>query len=102
MSWFLIKVRIDGYVYYEDPKCPSRWRGSGVYDISVKKSYYAECVVIAKDEDNAISLVNDESIFSDIEFDRISGIEIISCEKLDDSDDEYTEEYIDSIEYKDI
>ena len=41
---------------YEDPRCPSRWRGSGCYDIEVYTLRARLCLVTARDEREAINI----------------------------------------------
>lgn len=43
--------------YYEDPSCPSRWRGSGCYDIEVHALKYHRATVCAASMQEAIEAV---------------------------------------------
>lgn len=57
MKHYQISALIKGYYKMKDPKCPSYWRGSGVYDIEVPAWYEVECDVYAHSEEEAIELV---------------------------------------------
>lgn len=50
---FIAKVHIDGIYTTEDPKCPSFWKGSGCYDITVNTWCDTEVEVWAETEEKA-------------------------------------------------
>ena len=59
MKRYKVVVALEGEYSYEDPGCPTTWRGSGVYDISVKVRQEAECLVCAEDEDQAVQFATE-------------------------------------------
>lgn len=94
MKEYLVKVIIKGYVRYEDPKCPSYWKGSGVYDIDKDVMVNAELSVIAESEKRAREIV--EAYPFDLELDfGYYGHEIDSCELVRDVEDD--EEYVEVV-----
>ena len=70
-------VTVHGEVTYEDPHCPSFWRGSGCYDITEDVKVDATCYVCASSEERARQLVekasfeSDEFVTTDVEIDSI-------------------------------
>lgn len=59
MNCYTITARLYGHYTAEDPKCPSYWRGSGVYDIEVPCTIDIRAEVTAESEEAAEELVMD-------------------------------------------
>ena len=93
MECFRIEVFLKGTVRMEDPKCPSYWRGSGVYDIDVPVSAEAE-VVIRHNDLEAVKKMLKEYYWPELEWSEVCGIEFgkvlrmpCDAEKVDTMDD---------------
>ena len=74
MECFEIEVSLKGTVRMEDPKCPSYWRGSGVYDIDVPVSAEAEVVIYHNDLE-AVKKMLEEYGWPELEWSEVCGIE---------------------------
>lgn len=59
MKKFEIEATLEGYFVTEDPKCPSYWRGSGVYDIECPCKVQIDAEVWAKDVDRAMEMLDE-------------------------------------------
>lgn len=59
LKQFKATVHVDGHYTIEDPKCPSDWRGSGCYDITVNTWFDTELEVWAELEEKAKAMVYD-------------------------------------------
>lgn len=99
---FKAKVHIDGIYTIEDPKCPSYWKGSGCYDITVNTWCDTDVEVWAETEEKASELAldyeyNDPSTDIDIEV-----IQVESVTFVDDLPDRDLEEagVIEPVVYK--
>ena len=53
MKKFTVSVHLDGTYTVEDPRCPSYWKGSGCYDITVNTWCDTEVEVWAETEEQA-------------------------------------------------
>ena len=65
---FHLLIAIPQHSSYEDPKCPSRWHGSGCYDIDIYRWRYCHLRVCARNEREAEALFDSfrKDIFEDI------------------------------------
>lgn len=61
MKRFIITVLVAGQYYKEHPRCPSRWKGSGCYDITVDCQKEVTCEVYAPDRETAEALAGDSA-----------------------------------------
>lgn len=94
MERFKIEVSLKGTVRMEDPKCPSYWRGSGVYDIDVPVSAETE-VVICHNDLEAVKKMLEEYEWPELdEWSEVCGIEFgkvlrmpCDAEEVDTMDD---------------
>lgn len=96
MKLFKIELELYGTYTYEDPKCPSYWRGSGCYDIIGEMTQEATAFVYAEREKEAIELL-DRHDFCGSEIDHFEGFKVICVDV--DCDDCDEEKGIDDIEY---
>ena len=74
MECFEIEVSLKGTVRMEDPKCPSSWRGSGVYDIDVPVSAEAEVVIYHNDME-AVKKMLEEYEWPELEWSEVEEVE---------------------------
>ena len=59
MKKFEIEATLEGYFVMEDSRCPSYWRGSGVYDVEVPCTVKIAADVWAETEERAEELLNE-------------------------------------------
>ena len=85
MNIYKVQFTLHKHAWEEDPRCPSYWRGSGVYDIEIEYEQEGEVYVFAESEEKAQEIVEsynfeplplvamtvDEVEVTDIEFDGI-------------------------------
>lgn len=85
MNIYKVEFTIHKHTWYEDPRCPISWMGSGVYDIEVEYEQEGEAYVFAESEEKAASIVEsydfesyprvgmsvDEVEVHDVEFDEV-------------------------------
>lgn len=95
MKCFEIELKL--YVSWteEDPKCPSRWAGSGVYDIEVRGTQNAIATVFAESEEEAEKKILDFDFVSDKHNDYIleeADPEIKSIHEIDEDFEDYGED----------
>lgn len=65
MNYYTITAQLRAHYTVEDPKCPSYWRGSGVYDIEVPCTVDIRAEVVAESEDDAVDMVLDYDYYGD-------------------------------------
>lgn len=53
---FTVRIHLDGYYMMEDPHCPSYWKGSGCYDITINCWADFDIEVWAETEEQAEGL----------------------------------------------
>ena len=61
MKRFIITVLVAGQYFKEHPRCPSRWKGSGCYDITVDCQKEVTYEVYAPDREAAEALAGDSA-----------------------------------------
>ena len=81
MREFIVEAEIFGIGYYEDPRCPWFWKGSGCFDIEVQSSKNAVVYVVAKDEESASKIAKEYKCY-DCDFGRAGCLEIIDVDVL--------------------
>ena len=86
MKLFNVKATLTTTTAYEDPRCPSFWRGSGVYDIYQDWEVDVNCDVWAESEARARELI--ESYSFDRQWDDVVVKEIKDLGDNTASDDE--------------
>jgi hypothetical protein len=79
---FIAKVHIDGVYTIEDPKCPSYWKGSGCYDITVDTWCDTEVEVWAETEEKAEEYAleweyNDQSTTIEVEAVQVESVTFV-------------------------
>lgn len=90
-KYYEAKIRLEGTILQEDPRCPSRWKGSGCYDINVACSQAAEVSVAAESEEEARRAIEefDYGSFRDCEVTYIEDVIIlkITCNGEDEAEE---------------
>ena len=82
-----ITVRIDGHAMVEDPKCPSRWKGSGCYDVEAPGWCLVSLYVSAETEARARYLASQHDFDID-EFVDIDDVTVVECKSTRPADEE--------------
>lgn len=89
MECFKVEVSLKGNVRMEDPKCPSYWRGSGVYDIDVAATQRVTVTVSAKDKEQAEYVARNYcyEAESGCELESVDNVEVECCIPRGECDD---------------
>lgn len=91
MERYRVLLNIYENFTYEDPKCPSGWKGSGCYDITEIKVHAIEMDVVC-DMDNLIKVVTE---YANTQFEKIKKIYFLETKLLCVCEDAGPEEVLD-------
>lgn len=95
MKCFEIVLKLYVTSIVEDPRCPSQWAGSGVYDMEVKGIQEAIATVFAESKEEAEAKIYDFEFVSDKRNDYIieeAEPEIKSIYEIDEDFEDYGED----------
>lgn len=101
MKEFKVRARIAGTYSYEDPKCPSYWKGSGCYDVTVASWYNVDVTVFAETEERAREMVETYDYDSDRRNKYTTSSDEIEITSIDGKDVDNTDEESIEVEYLD-
>ena len=98
---FTVKVHLDGTYTVEDPKCPSYWKGSGCYDITVDTWCDMDVEVWAETEEQARQFALDYEYNDRDTIVEVDAVQVKSVKFVEDLEGRETEEagVIEPVEY---